>query len=218
MELWFSYSPSDFLLFSADTYWRLFERINADLWPLPLFTIPVLVLLAWWVWRGRRWSLTALCVVLAAALLIVSEAFLAMRYQPINWAVAYLRPLFWVEALGLVAASIRLAQPSGGARRWLGFGFLALAAFYPLIGILAGRLWAQAEVFALAPDPTMIAVLGALMLLRSTLAAIALALIPLLWLAVSALTLHTMEEPVWMLTVGIAVVGAVAVLVRGREN
>ncbi|MEM8796984.1 MAG: DUF6064 family protein [Pseudomonadota bacterium] len=215
MELWFSYSPSDFLLFSADTYWRLFERVNADLWPLPVVSTAVLLLLMLWVWRGVRGSRTTLFLALAVALFIVSEAFLAARYQPINWAISYLRPLFWVEALGLVAASIWLARPSDGLRHRFGFGFLVLAAFYPLIGFLAGRPLAQAEVFGLAPDPTMIAALGVLMLFQRSLATFALSLIPLLWLAVSALTLHTMEEPVWMVTAGVVIVGAVGVLVRG---
>ena len=33
MSEWWSYSPSDFLLFSARTYYRLFEIHNAALWP-----------------------------------------------------------------------------------------------------------------------------------------------------------------------------------------
>ena len=30
MEEWWSYSPDDLLLFSANTYWRLFELVNGD--------------------------------------------------------------------------------------------------------------------------------------------------------------------------------------------
>ena len=32
---WLNYEAADFLLFSAEVYWRLFELENTALWPLP---------------------------------------------------------------------------------------------------------------------------------------------------------------------------------------
>ena len=36
MSEWWTYRPSDFLMFAPDTYWRLFELHNAAWWPLGL--------------------------------------------------------------------------------------------------------------------------------------------------------------------------------------
>ena len=36
MPEWWTYSLTDFLLFSPDTYWRLFERYNEAIWPLQI--------------------------------------------------------------------------------------------------------------------------------------------------------------------------------------
>ena len=39
MAEWWTYSISDFLLFSPRTYYRLFELYNADLWPAQILAI-----------------------------------------------------------------------------------------------------------------------------------------------------------------------------------
>ncbi len=36
MSEWWTYTLSDFLLFSARTYYRLFELYNRDVWPAQL--------------------------------------------------------------------------------------------------------------------------------------------------------------------------------------
>ena len=39
MSEWWTYSLSSFLLFSARTYYRLFELYNAEVWPLQIVTL-----------------------------------------------------------------------------------------------------------------------------------------------------------------------------------
>ena len=41
MSEWWTYSLTSFLLFSARTYYRLFELYNADVWPLQIATLAV---------------------------------------------------------------------------------------------------------------------------------------------------------------------------------
>lgn len=64
MTEWWTYRPEDFLLFSARTYWRLFELHNAALWPLPLAGPPLGAALLWLLWSRRpgaeRWTLAIL--------------------------------------------------------------------------------------------------------------------------------------------------------------
>ena len=39
MTEWWTYRPSDFLMFAPETYWRLVERYNLDVWPLQLLAL-----------------------------------------------------------------------------------------------------------------------------------------------------------------------------------
>ena len=64
-------------------------------------------------------------------------------------------------------------------------------AIHPLIAPLSGRPWTQAEIFGLAPDPTVIATLG--VLVAAARPNWHLLVLPLLWCAISGLTLWTME-------------------------
>jgi hypothetical protein len=57
---------------------------------------------------------------------------------------------------------------------------------YPLLAPLGGRAWAGAELFGLAPDPTVALTLAALVLWRSRWP---LWILPLLWCALSTATL-----------------------------
>ena len=76
----------------------------------------------------------------------------------------------------------------------LGIALLVYAlAFHPLIAPLTGRPWTQAEIFGLAPDPTAVATLGVLLAVARP--SRLLFAIPLLWCALTGLTLWTMESP-----------------------
>lgn len=85
MSEWWTYTLSDFLLFSAPTYHRLFELYNREIWPAQIVAL----------------------------------------------------------AFGMFVFAL-IVQPAMGA--------------------LSGRPWLQAEVFGVAPDPTVVATLGVLML------------------------------------------------------
>ena len=197
MEAWLGYSPRDFLLFSAETYWRLFELHNAALWPLPLATLTGLALLLGLALAGWRWAGLAISIGLAAASAFVAEAFLHARYEPINWAVAYVTPLFWAEALGLLLIGPWLRFRAAGPEAKVAAVLVVAALAYPLAGLAAGRPLAQAEVAGIAPDPTALATLGLLGFAGAGWLRLLLSLVPALWLAASALTLLTMNAAAW---------------------
>ena len=197
MSEWWTYRPEDFLLFSSRTYWRLFELQNAALWPLPVLTFAAGVITATVAMlrpaTASRWML----VLLAAAWLFVGWSFLWIRFAPINWAMHSVAPAFAVEALLLLAvgAGPNRAFDRYGLRAGLGAGLIITALFgLPLLAPLQGRDWAGAEVFGIAPDPTVIATLGVLLLTRGRILWL-LAPIPLLWCLLSGVTLLTMGEP-----------------------
>jgi hypothetical protein len=199
MSDWWTYRLSDFLLFSPRTYYRLIERYNEALWPVHLLTLMLgcglLVLLL----RTRAGWPRVVWPTLALLWAWVAWAFLWQRYSTINWAAALLVPLFALQGL-LLAWAGWVRKPaglftSGGAARVLGMVLLmASVVVYPVIAILAGRPWKQAEVFGMTPDPTAIATVGLTLLaghrLRSSLL-----VIPVVWCLFSGLTLWAMSSP-----------------------
>jgi hypothetical protein len=196
MTEWWDYRLSDFLLFSPRAYWRLFELHNDAFWPLPIVTLALgmaALLLA--VLRPRHQG-RPIAILLAILWAFVGWSFLWQRYATINWAAAYVAPLFAVEALLLLIVGgmlDRLSFDQRSARRIAGFALVTLGLAYPLLAPLSGRPWQAAEGFGLAPDPTSIATLGFLLLARGG-SVLLLLLIPLLWCLASSVTLHAMND------------------------
>lgn len=208
MGEWWTYRLTDFLGFTPRTYYRLFQLYNTELWPAPLAAVVLgLVLLALTLrspgppWRGR-----AVPVLLALAWLWVAWAFHWQRYRTINYAASYFAAAFTLQALLLAGLA---AMP--GSRRWTdrrpdapGITILFLVVFVePLLGPLLGRSWKGVELFAMAPDPTVAATLGLLLIMA---APRPLFIVPLLWCLVSWATLSAMEAPdAWVLPLVAAV-------------
>jgi hypothetical protein len=203
MPEWWSYSLSDFLLFSPRAYYRLFERMNEELWPvLILIAIGVAGLL---LWRGpivirRKFLFGAIGAVGA----MVAVVFLCQRYGAINWAAKYFAWGFLLESLLLwwygVVRETRFATPAQGPARLAGIGLLVIGvAVYPTLARISGRPWRQAEIFGLAPDPTVIGTLGLLLLVPPYRRRL-LFLIPMLWCLISGATMLAMGSlEVWVL-------------------
>ncbi len=212
---WLSYRPSDFLMFSPRTYWRLFELHNTEWWPLQWLAVALGTVggVAAHLYGVRANRLVAFG--LAVAWAFVGWTFLAELYAPINWAVIGLAWLFVAQAVTLVGLALllnlrgpaawdqsRRLRRSAGARRLAAIALWAFAlGIYPWLSWLQGRPLTQGEVFGLAPDPTVVATLAWLLAtggpvvgwgrwLRRAAWAMALACA-----AASAATLATMGEP-----------------------
>jgi hypothetical protein len=198
MSEWWTYSLSDFLLFSPRTYYRLFELYNSAVWPAQILAIAlglaILALLRIDVtWRGR-----AIPAILAACWLWVAWAYLLVRYDTINWAGKYFALGFAIESLlliwtGFVRDRLRLRPAADTAGRTGLCIFLFALLVQPLIGPFVGRAWSQVEIFGIAPDPTVVATLG--VLLTAYRPPWMLFAIPLLWCVISGATLWTMQSP-----------------------
>jgi hypothetical protein len=120
-----------------------------------------------------------------------------VRYDTINWAGSYFAVAFAIEALllvwtGLVRNRLSLRPPRdlAGAAGLCLFVLALLA--WPLVTPLLGRSWLQAEVFGVAPDPTVVATLGVLVAAERP--RWELFVVPLLWCAVGGATLWTMQS------------------------
>ena len=218
MPEWWSYSLSDFLLFSPRTYYRLIERYNLAVWPGQIVTVGLGIWMLALIQRRPAGHGRIICGILAALWAMIAGTFLWTRYATINWAVIYLLPLFVLQILLLLWVGVL----QGRVRFNLGRGFSGVAGaallttslfIYPALAPLLGRGWRQAEVFGIAPDPTVIGTAGLLLLTeqpRWTLGAV-----PLVWCFFSGLTLWAMRSPEAIL-LGFATITFIAAGLRRR--
>ena len=185
----------DLLLFEPRVYWRLFALENEAAWPAQPVLLAAGVLLVVCLLRGWRPSARWLGPTLGAAWLWAGWQFVALRYGTVNWVAPTLAWGFYAEA-ALVAGlglSGRLTFAGRGRRARAGIGLLAAAlVVWPLFAPLDGRSWREAEIFALAPDPTAAGTLALLALAPRNRWTALPCVAPALWLALSALTLVTM--------------------------
>ena len=198
MSEWWTYSLSDFLLFSPRTYYRLFELYNAAIWPAQVVALALGVgragaaCFARRAWRG--WCVAAIlaggwlwvaCVLSVAALRDHQLGCELFRLSASRSRRCCCRGPA-ASATGCAFAG--LSDPAGAS----GFGLAAFAlVIYPLIGpLLLGRPWTQAEMFGVAPDPTVLATLGVLVAAERP--HWHLLVLPLIWCAISGATLWTM--------------------------
>jgi hypothetical protein len=196
MNDWTSYQLQDFIPFTADVYFRLLERMGETFWPLHLLTLAMgaaaLVLAL-----HHRTRLA--CLLPAPVLVFVAIAFFFQRYANLNWAGSYVGYAFIVQAvllalialtgLGLNKTPLRTSPPIMIGVAVSLFGLIIL----PLLAPLTGGSWYQAEVFGIHADPTAITTLGLVIVLLRGLALWAAAIIPMLWVSISGLTVHALD-------------------------
>ena len=192
MSEWWTYRPSDFLLFAPRTYYRLVELYNADIWPLQLVALLAGAAILVMILKRSAPSGRLIAGLLAAGWLWVAWGFHWQRYATINWAAVYFAVGFALEALlliwiGVVRDSLRFdSAPRARARTGAAI-FVFVLMIQPLLQLFAGRGWRQLEVFGVAPDPTAVATIG-LLLAANRIHWIALPL-PLLWSVIGGFTL-----------------------------
>lgn len=226
MSEWWTYTLSDFLLFSPRTWYRLIELYNAAVWPAQIVTaglgLAILALLSRFPAVRGRW----ISAILAGCWLFVAIAFHAHRYATINWAAVYFAWGFALEAVLLIWVGVirgrlvfeRTADRGRRAGLWI---FLFALGVEPLVAPLLGRGWRQAEVFGIAPDPTAVATLGILLLATGPGSRL-LIVIPAVWCAISSATLLAMKAPdAWIAPLAAVIVislGVSSALVRRRAR
>ncbi|MDZ4867737.1 MAG: DUF6064 family protein [Alphaproteobacteria bacterium] len=191
MSEWWTYSLSDFLLFSPRTYHRLFELYNEAVWPAHVAAVALAIAIAISLRRNDGRTVAA---ILAATWLWIAWAYHLDRYATINWTAVYFAAAFAFQSLLLLWTGVVRNALDLSSRLRIGLALVAFAlVIQPTIALLLGRPWTQSEIFGLAPDPTAIATLGILVMARRP--HWHLLTIPILWCIFTGLTLWTMEEP-----------------------
>jgi len=198
MSEWWTYSLSDFLMFSSRSYYWLIESYNTAIWPAHVLALIAGVVVISAIALPRQHLQRSAGLVLAAAWGWVAWAYHLERYAEINTAAPYFAAAFTVQALLLCwlafkpGNAVPAPQPLA-----LGLTGLAICA-YPLLALARDNGgWRQAEVFGIVPDPTVVATLGVLLAWR---APAIFWLIPVSWCLVSGATLMELKiNHAWLL-------------------
>jgi len=214
MSEWWTYSLSDFLMFSQRSYYRLIALYNEAVWPAHLLGLAVGLAVIVCVARPGPQMRRVALLALALAWAWIGWAYHLERYADINTAGPWFALAFGVQALllGFLAARPHGAAPAR-MQKQVALGFISLAVLaYPLLALGSSHGWGQAEVFGIAPDPTAIATLGVLLACRVHLVAW---LIPLAWCAVSGATLMELRVGhAWLLPTSAILAVAAGLLFR----
>lgn len=196
-----SYSLVDLIPFSRETYFRLFERYNVGVWPAPIIGLAMGLTALFTARRADGRVLRIPFLLTAVCWVWVGWVFQIHWYAPLSWPGIYFGFGFVLQGV-LMAVFLGwspLAGSSEGASRDPGPALWILVfalVLQPLLGLLSGRPWYGLEVFGSAPDPTALATLGLLLLIRHPLRWL-LAIIPLAWCLISGATLWVLSVPTW---------------------
>jgi uncharacterized membrane protein YwaF len=199
MDAWWTYGITDLVLFTPETYFRLFELYHRDWWPMQLvcLAMAVVILLCLWLRPARGGRVIA--ILLAASWGWVGWAFLHLRFAPIHWVANWYAVAFFLQALLLFIYGVSRRgmefETGNTVRTGIGVVVLLFALLVmPATAHLSGREWMQAELFAMTPDATALATLGLLLLAKGRVAVL-LVVIPVAWCFVTGATLWVLEAP-----------------------
>jgi len=224
MSEWWTYTLSDFLLFSPKTYERLLERYNAAVWPAQIAALLLGALILVLIRRPSPARSRVVAGLLAALWVWVAIAFQLRRYATINWAAKYFGWAFLLEAGLLLAIGLASSLLFGSARaaavRAGTVLYLFALAIEPILGA-AAKGPSRAEVFGVLPDPTAIGTLGLLAAARGR-GRTLLMIVPALWCLTGGLTLLALKDAgFWippLLAVAAIVVAFADSRARGRAS
>jgi hypothetical protein len=167
MSEWWSYRPSDFLMYSPRSWGRLLEGLHRDLWPAQVAVALLAAAMLVAAWRRPRDTARVVCGVLAVAWAWIAWDFFWNRLAQISTGAAWMAGAAALQALLLAAVATR--QPTDDAAkapRAVGLSLAAIALLpWPLLAPLRGAGWAQAELPGLTPDATALFTIGLLLAL-----------------------------------------------------
>jgi hypothetical protein len=185
------------LPFSTDAFFAVFEQYNLAIWPAQVLAYILGLAVVILVLKPVRLGDRAIAAILAVAWIGMGAGYHMTYFAAINPVALVFGAAFVVQGALFVWAGMvhdrlrfRFTQDITG---WTGLGLMAFAmAVYPLLGLAVGHAWPAAPVFGVAPCPTTIFTIGALVLGRAGLVLMA---IPLVWAVIGTTGAFLLQVP-----------------------
>ena len=197
MDFLQSFSLRDLLIFSPESYFKLFEISNQALWPfqLPLLLLALLAIAL--IYKRPHFTSKLIYSGLGLIWVFVAYWYFNLHYSQISTYAHYLAYAFYAQACLLFmfaffsnSESINFEQTNYQKLPLvLGVALITYGLIiHPIVSIL---IWNQplirVELFSIAPDPTAIASIGFILLLPAK-GSFILTIIPILFLLMSFMT------------------------------
>lgn len=221
MADWSSYSLSDLLLFSRQAYIGLFELLNTTLWPAHLVILAVGLVIGLIVLRRNAAGYRVVWALLGLLWIWSGWHFFYVQYTAINWAAAYVAPMFWLQGLlfGLFAVvqtcpEIRYTGTVAGRTAMMLYLFALIG--YPAATLALGRPLDSVEFPGISADPGVVATLAVLVLCRGSFMWLSW-IVPIVWCALTGLTLWMLGSPEFFIA-PLAGAAAVVAAVSGSRK
>lgn len=210
------------LSFTAEVYFSLLARYNADIWPaqIPAGALALAVLVL--AWRGRPASGGIIAAMLGAMWLWTGVIFHWFHFATISFTAPAIAALFAVQGLlllwrGVARGKPAVASPPGLAGRVgaaLATGALVLS---PVLAELAGPGWRSAELVGVAPGATALLTVG-LFIACDGRAPRYLLVVPLIWSAAAVAAAWFLDSPALMVLPALTACGAMLALASVPER
>ena len=187
------------LPFTVEQFFSVFAAYNQAIWPAHVVAYLGGVGAMWAIASRHRWAGCAAAGVLGVMWLWNGLAYHLAFFAPINPAAYGFAALFVIQGAlfighGVIGNGLSFAKPFDW-RSALGILLCAYAGFlYPALGYLLGHAWPYAPMFGVAPCPTTIFTLGALMLAVGPLP-VWLVAIPVVWSAIGGTAALLLKVP-----------------------
>ena len=198
MDVWLTYSLHDLLIFSPDSFFRLFERSNQAFWPFHLVVIAIALLMLYLTATRTFRAQQFVLVGLALFWLLSAWWFIFQYFLQINTIAGWYLMLFNLQAGFILLFALycyikrKKFTPANDTSLGIGLGIAGYALIiHPFLGVFCCRSWLQIELLGLSPDATAIASLGLIIALGNRKLRYLLLIIPLLWIVISAMTYST---------------------------
>ncbi|QTN33631.1 hypothetical protein HZ994_15375 [Akkermansiaceae bacterium] len=191
-----SYSVSHFIPFTDEVYFRLFERQSEAWWPAHLLMLAMGAASIVLACLGTMRPLSVLLALTFAACGITFHLKLYAELTPVGtiFGRAFLLQAALIVIWGFATRSRDVFRPSVHAISGVVIAVSGIVLF-PILSLLAGRGWAGAECFGMAPDPTVCLLLGIVLLCARPAWLLLLLPIPLLWAVTTGATLDALGAP-----------------------
>jgi len=222
MSDWWTYQLSDLILFTPQAYFRLIELYNISIWPVQLLALMLGCTIAALAWRRPNWSGRVISAILALSWLWIAWAFHLQRLADIHWVATYFAAGFAIQAILIIWTGVIkdrfVINPIGSAIQTLGFSIFIFALFVqPFLTVFFGSNWGQAELYGIAPDPTVTGTIGVL-LLTNIRKHWWLIIIPVVWCIVNGATLWVLESMNFFVLVVTGFLALFAIIWKTSKN